>query len=132
MTTSRDAIDATLGHFAVAFAYLFGSRVGATAGPRSDWDVAVYLSRLPEEDPIWERFRIEDALARALGSDAVQVIILNRLDAPLLEYEIVSKGQVLCERDAEARLLYESGALRRFHDWRYWLDRHMAASQAGR
>lgn len=112
MTTSRDAIDATLGHFAVAFAYLFGSRVGATAGPRSDWDVAVYLSRLPEEDPIWERFRIEDA--------------------PLLEYEIISKGQVLCERDVEARLLYESGALRRFHDWRYWLDRHMAASRTGR
>ena len=69
MTTSRDAIDAALGHFAVAFAYLFGSRVGATADPRSDWDVAVYLSRLPEEAPIWERFRIEDALARALGSD---------------------------------------------------------------
>lgn len=58
-----------------------------------------------------------------------QVVILNRLDAPLLEYEVISKGKVLCEADPEARFLYEAAALRRFYDWRYWLDRHMLVSR---
>lgn len=130
MRSPWDAIVDALRQQPVAFAYLFGSRATGKTGPRNDWDVAVYLSTIPGEDVTWEKFRIEEALARALGTDAIQVVILNRLDAPLLAYEIISKGKALCESDTEGRLLYEAAALRRFHDWCFWLDRHMAASQA--
>ncbi len=130
MRSPWDVIVDTLRQQPLAFAYLFGFRATGKTGPRGDWDVAVYLSTIPGEDVTWEKFRIEEALARALGTDAIQVVILNRLDAPLLAYEIISKGKVRCESDTEGRPLYEAAALRRFHDWRFWLDRHMAASQA--
>lgn len=118
--------DVLLKDRSIVFAYLFGSRATGTASARSDWDIAVYINdELLEGNPVWQKFRIEDRLAVALGTDAVEVVVLNRMDNPLLAFEIVNKGILLVEHDEDVRLAYECRALGHYHDWRYFMDRHM-------
>lgn len=110
----------------IIFAYLFGSRAAGNASERSDWDIAVYINdELLEENPVWQKFRIEDRLAVALGTDAVEVVVLNRMDNSLLAFEIISKGIVLVDNNEEERFAYECKALGQYHDWQYFMDRHM-------
>lgn len=110
----------------IVFAYLFGSRAARTASERSDWDIAVYIDEeLLEENPVWQKFRIEDRIAVALGTDAVEVVVLNRMDNPLLAFEIISKGVVLVDNNEDERFAYECKALGQYHDWQYFMDRHM-------
>lgn len=110
----------------IVFAYLFGSRAAGTASERSDWDIAVYIDEeLLEENPVWQKFRIEDRIAVALGTDAVEVVVLNRMDNPLLAFEIISKGIVLVDNNEDERFAYECKALGQYHDWQYFMDRHM-------
>lgn len=116
----------------IEFAYLFGSRAQeGLSGPASDWDIAVYLKEeLLQENPVWQKFGIEDRLSAVLRTDAVEVVVLNRLDDPLLGFEIVSKGVLLSCRDDEARFVFEAETLRRYQDWQYFSRRHMGLAEA--
>ena len=117
----------------VLFAYLFGSRATNKAGNVSDWDIAVYIeeNRL-ESNPVWQKIKIEDDISFVLNTDRVQVTILNNLDAPLLSFNIINEGVVLKDSYRELREIFEWQVLRRFHDWRYNLDRHMNADKCRR
>jgi len=109
----------------VLFAYLFGSQANGTAGVRSDWDVAVYIpEHLLEINPVWQKFRLEDALAQALGTDAVEVVILNRIDDAVLAFEIINSGIMVVEKDRKERMAFEGRALGRYQDWQYFTNRH--------
>lgn len=112
----------------ILLAYLFGSRAKGEASERADWDIAVYLAedRLAE-NPIWDRFKIEDRLPAALATDAVQVVVLNSLEDPLLGFEIIANGLLLVEKDENLRIAFEGSVLARWHDWQYFLDRHKEA-----
>ncbi len=113
----------------VCFAYLFGSRAKGEHGPRSDWDIAVYITpELLEKNPVWQKFRIEDKLAVILNTDAVEVVVVNRLDDPLLGFEIISRGQMLVCKDEEARITYEVNTLRRYQDWRHFQRRYVMSA----
>ncbi|MBF8277346.1 MAG: nucleotidyltransferase [Candidatus Brocadiaceae bacterium] len=110
----------------VSFAYLFGSRAQGKAGSRSDWDIAVYITDAElERNPVWQKIKIEDEISLALKTDNIQVVILNGLDAPLFAFNIISKGIVLADKNQESRVTFECNTLRRFHDWQYYLDRHL-------
>lgn len=110
----------------VSFAYLFGSRTWGETSCRSDWDVAAYIrDDLLEENPVWQKFKIEDRLSPVLKTDAVEVVILNRLDNPLLGFEIVSKGRLILSKDESARITFEGKTLGRYQDWQYFMRRHM-------
>ena len=117
----------------VLFSYLFGSRATNKAGNVSDWDIAVYIeeNRL-ESNPVWQKIKIEDDISFVLNTDRVQVTILNNLDAPLLSFNIINEGVVLKDSYRELREIFEWQVLRRFHDWRYNLDRHMNADKCRR
>jgi len=117
----------------VLFAYLFGSRATNKAGNVSDWDIAVYIeeNRL-EANPVWQKIKIEDDISFVLNTDRVQVTILNNLDVPLLSFNIINEGVVLKDSYRELREIFEWQVLRRFHDWRYNLDRHMNADKCRR
>lgn len=110
----------------VSFAYLFGSRAQEKAGNMSDWDIAVYVAdaRL-ERNPVWQKIKIEDELSLALKTDKIQVVILNAIDAPLFSFTIISKSILLTDKNRELREIFECNTLRRFHDWQYYLDRHL-------
>ncbi len=110
----------------VSFAYLFGSRAQGKAGSRSDWDIAVYITDAElERNPVWQKIKLEDEISLALKTDNIQVVILNGLDAPLFAFNIISKGIVLADKNQESRVTFECNTLRRFHDWQYYLDRHL-------
>jgi predicted nucleotidyltransferase len=131
LTVPKELSAAVSEDSSVLFGYLFGSRAAGTANSRSDWDIAVYLNdELPEGNPVWHKFRIEDALARALGTDAVEVVLLNRLDDPVLSFEIISKGILLRDGEPDARASFESRALGRYQDWQYVLNRRRRNASA--
>lgn len=117
---------------AIEFAYLFGSRAQeGRSGPASDWDIAVYLKEDQlQENPVWQKFGIEDRLSAVLRTDAVEVVILNRLDDPLLGFEIISRGVLLSCKNDDARIIFEVETLRRYQDWQYFSRRHMGLAEA--
>lgn len=110
----------------VSFAYLFGSRAQDKAGRLGDWDIAVYIADAwLERNPVWQKIKIEDEISLALKTDNIQVVILNAIDAPLFAFTIISKGILLADKNRELREIFECNILRRFHDWQYYLDRHL-------
>lgn len=116
--------DALAGEPAVVFAYLFGSRVQGTAGPRSDIDVAVYLK--DDVDAFNMRLTLMGRLAAHLGTDALDVIVLN--DAPLaLTGRIVESRLVVLDRLPAVRHAFESLTARMFNDFRIRERRLLAA-----
>lgn len=107
-----DAIAACSPH--IEFAYLFGSAVTGTMTPRSDVDVAVYVA--PDADTRAVRLAVARTAARQLGTDAVDVVLLNT--APLsLAGRVLASRRVIVERNPFARHAYESLTLRKFHDF---------------
>lgn len=107
----------------VVFAYLFGSRATGYSNGKSDWDIAVYFSKSPQEMKGWAVFEIEAELSSAVGS-TVQVINLNSHVPPVLGFQIVNEGQVLIDKDEDVRLDVTNKILRQYLDWQYYLKRH--------
>lgn len=108
----------------VEFAYLFGSRAKGLAVKKSDWDIAIYFRKAPDKLPAWTEFYLEAEIAGEIG-DEVQVVALNKLDSPVFLFQIVNDGVLLIENSAEKRQLYEAMVLGKYHDWQYYLKRHM-------
>jgi predicted nucleotidyltransferase len=88
-------------HREVLAAYLFGSVARGTSGPLSDVDIAVLLS--DEVDPWTVQLDLMSAIASAIGSSDVDVVVLNR--APVsLGYRVLRDGVLLLSRDERARI----------------------------
>lgn len=98
-------------------AYLFGSLARAQAQPHSDVDVAVYVrpDRLPDS-PFGYAAELTAALASALGSDTVDVVVLNQAP-PLLYHRVLRDGVRLLARDLAATTTREGQALSRYCDY---------------
>lgn len=106
------------------FAYLFGSRASGSAGPRSDVDVAVWLSEPRESDADLD---VAAAASRALKRDDVDVVVLN--DAPLaLAFEAL-KGRLLLARDHGERVEIEAAIMLRDHDRVPYMRRYLDAAR---
>ena len=82
--------------------YHFGSMATGQAGPDSDVDLAVLLPGRAEPLALWEAAQ---ALALLLGRE-VDLLDL-RVASTVMQYQIVTTGQRLWARDAQAAL-YES------------------------
>ena len=112
--TVKDELSSILPGFkGVSLVYLFGSRVEGRLGPISDYDLAVLVDRAVDGRRIQSRLGHE--FARALQTDRVDVVLLNR--APVeLAYAIIAQGQVLYERDIATRVEYEANVMSRYGD----------------
>ncbi|MBI4577194.1 MAG: nucleotidyltransferase domain-containing protein [Planctomycetes bacterium] len=103
------------GHPEIRVAYLFGSAAAGRAGPLSDVDVGLVLGATGRD----LGFRVADAvridLARALGTDALDVVALDGA-SPLLRHEVVCRGRPVFIRDEEARVEFHARALRDYFD----------------
>ena len=98
----------------VALVYLFGSQVSRITGPLRDYDLAI-LDEGPTGDVALQT-RFQFALSRVLGTDRVDVILLNR--APVeLAFEIISSGVLLYQKDLFPHVEYEATVMSLYGDY---------------
>jgi len=102
----------------VRLAYLFGSILHGRSNALSDIDVAVLVD--PDHyEAHKDAFRYEIALindlADALGTDRVDLVILNQAP-PLLANEVISRGRIVACRDERERVDFEVRTKKRYID----------------
>ena len=111
----------------VRFAYVFGGAGRRDLRPLSDVDVAVYLD--DAVDPAQARLDLIGVVTKHLGTDEVDLVVLNRASTALLG-RILQSRRVIADKDPFARHRFESLALRKFLDFRIFegrfLDRRFA------
>lgn len=112
----------------VVFAYLFGGAGAGRVGPLSDVDVAVYLDE--GVDPVEGRLEVIGAVTAHLGTDEVDLVVLNTAPTAL-EGRILQSRRVIYDRDPFRRHRFESLALREFLDFRIFEHRLLARRYAG-
>jgi predicted nucleotidyltransferase len=95
----------------VLAASLIGSQARGTAGPLADVDIAVWHDPgLDSAARLRLRLALTAAASRALGTDEIDVVLLN--DAtPLMRHRAIREGRRLVERDRCARVRLETRAL---------------------
>lgn len=100
----------------VVVGLLIGSHARGNPGPLSDVDIAIWHD--PELDPDERhnlRLGIAAGAARALGTDEIDVILLN--DAPpLMRHRAIRDGRRLIERDRDERVRLETRAILEYLD----------------
>jgi len=94
--------------------YLFGSRVEGNLGPMSDYDLAILVDGTVDGRRVQAHLGHE--LARALQTDRVDVVLLNRASIELA-YAIIAEGELLYEKDLATRVEYEATVLSRYGDY---------------
>ncbi len=107
----------------VGIAYLYGSRARGESGRRSDYDFSVYLTEL---DPVKRseiRSFLISELTKKLGTDNVDVVVLNDLESSELKYNIIRDGAVMFEREPY-RILVEPEILNEYFDFVYLLRKY--------
>lgn len=108
------------GDDAIQLVYLFGS--AANRESIGDFDFGVYLDELSAKDRFDKGLEISASLSAILGTDAVDVVVMN--DAPMrLNFEIINGKNLFC-RDKSKRLDLESSVSSFYHDRRYYERRH--------
>ena len=110
-------------HSSVVFAYLFGGAATGRLTPLSDVDVAVYLAETA--DPVAKRFEVIDAVSAHLGTDEIDVLVLNTAPTALVG-RVLGTRRVILDRDPFRRHRFESKALREFFDFRLFEHRLLA------
>ena len=110
-------------HPEVKLVYLFGSMARGDHGPMSDYDFAVYLDEKDKKETTRIRFQLMDALSRALGTDRIDVVILDSVESPELKYNILQGGKLIFEREP-FRVLVEPRILNEYFDFNLLLRRH--------
>lgn len=112
----NDLIELFRKHPEVKLAYFFGSRARGEGGPTSDYDIAVYLDE-------GNKKRLSDIhrtlcaeIARCLGTDAADVVLLNTTNQPELAYAIITEGRLFYEQEPY-RLIVEPRILNEYFDF---------------
>jgi len=112
-------------------AYLFGSLAQGTGQAHSDVDIAVYVDQEKIEPRLFGyRSELTSALMSGLGTNSVDVVILNRAP-PLLYYRVLRDGSRLFSRDLRATTVREGQALSRHCDFAPQLAKIDAILSAG-
>ncbi|MCK9564488.1 MAG: nucleotidyltransferase domain-containing protein [Methanothrix sp.] len=105
----------------INLAYVFGSFL--ERDDFHDIDVAIHLCK--EQSP-YQRFKLASKVARNLEKGILprvdfDVRILNYAPA-YFQYEVISKGIVVLERDREKRVDYEAHLISEYLDLKYMYD----------
>ncbi len=100
----------------IAAAYIFGSAITGRMRADSDIDVAVLLNdRIPARRRFDYRLTLIADLGSALRRSDVDVVILNEAP-PLLAHRVLSKGRLIFERSASARVRFQVQTANRYAD----------------
>jgi predicted nucleotidyltransferase len=111
-------------------AYLFGSHARDEARANSDVDVAVFVdARRARDDGYGFEASLASELMRALATDRVDVVVLNRAP-PLLYHRVLRDGLRVLARDLAATTVREGRALSRYCDYVPQLEKFERAASA--
>jgi len=83
----------------VKLAYFFGSRALGTATENSDYDFAVYLDQKDARARYEMRLRLISDFSTLLGTDEVDLLVINDLEMPALKFSIISEGILFYEQE---------------------------------
>jgi uncharacterized protein len=107
----------------VLAAWVFGSHARGDAGPLSDVDVAVLLDERACQDLFRARLRIIAELTGVLGTNDVDVIVLN--ETPLtLNYRVMRDGVLAHCRDRQAMVDFKWRTVSEYLDFKPFLERY--------
>lgn len=100
----------------VVAAMVIGSQARASAGPLSDIDLGVWHEPdLGPSERLSLRLELAAAAAAALGSDEVDVVLLNGA-TPLMRHRAIRDARRLVERDRSERVRLETKGLLEYLD----------------
>jgi predicted nucleotidyltransferase len=95
----------------VVAAMLVGSQARANPGPLSDVDIAIWHDPdLDSRGRLDLQLRLASDAGRALGTDEVDVVLLNNAP-PLVRHRAIRDGKRLAERDRDERVRLETRAV---------------------
>jgi len=98
-------------------AYVFGSWTRGEDQPHSDIDIAVYIDQAGLSDRgFGYRAELTSELMRALGTDRVDLVILNAAP-PVLYHRVLRDGVRILSRDLRKTTVREGRALSRYCDY---------------
>lgn len=96
-------------------AYVFGSVAAGRVRTESDVDIAVLIGRQPTAGLLTYRLALMADLGSVLRRSDVDVVILNEAP-PLLAHRVLSRGTLVFERSASARVRFQVSTARRYLD----------------
>ena len=83
----------------VKLVYFFGSRARGKEGPMSDYDFAVYLDEKDAKSRFETRLSLMSKLSQRIGTDKIDVVVLNDTESPELRYNIIKEGKLVYEKE---------------------------------
>ena len=107
----------------VKLVYFFGSRAENKYGPLSDYDFAVYLDEKDKKKRFDIRLNIMGKLSSEIKTDAVDVVVLNDVKSPELNYSIIKKGKLIYEKEPY-KVAIEPRILNAYFDFMYGLRKY--------
>lgn len=108
---------------AIQLVYFFGSKASRTDGPQSDYDFACYFDEKDAKKIFAIKSHLIDKIGRALYTDNIDVVILNTLDKPEMKYEIITKGELIFEKEP-FKIIVEPKILNEYFDFHSMLIRY--------
>jgi uncharacterized protein len=106
----------------ISAVFLHGSRARGNARAQSDVDLAVILRADLTASQRWhKRLELLDAAAAILGTDAVDLVILEEAPAPVA-HRAIRDGRLIVDRDQRRRVEVVEDVFRRYLD-EAWLRR---------
>lgn len=96
-------------------AYVFGSVASGRTRKDSDIDIAVLVRKNAVRDTLRYRLKLMAELGATLHRSDVDVVILNEAP-PLLAHRVLSKGKLIFERSASARVRFQVATAKRYSD----------------
>jgi predicted nucleotidyltransferase len=98
----------------ISLVYLFGSQVTGNIGPLSDIDLGVVVDHAAMSMELQARLAHE--FGRSLGTDRIDVVLLNRAPVELV-FSVIAQGVLLYERSLAEKVEYEATVMSRYYDY---------------
>ncbi|WP_422444865.1 type VII toxin-antitoxin system MntA family adenylyltransferase antitoxin [Thermoanaerobacterium sp. DL9XJH110] len=100
--------------------YIYGSHATGKTTDLSDIDIAVLLQG---ETSFEAELELIGDISEALHTDDFDLVILNNCP-PYLQYEVISSGRLIYEKDRELRCDFQVKALQRYFDVKHIYDEY--------
>ena len=107
----------------IKLVYLFGSQAKGEVGLLSDYDFAVYLDEKDPKKMFDTKLELMGQLSRILGTDKVDIAILNLSEMPEFKFNVIREGQLIYEEEP-FRVIVEPKILNDYFDFKLILSRY--------